>query len=191
MGSSRNQAALWFTWRHWNLGSTGTAKTPPYPYRVPRGYGYCRGTAACVPPAYPFSAKKNNFWYGFGTGRVRVGSDQVRVRYGAKPNGVVFGLKLQPYLASQPLDSYLSLQPDSLSSALCLSLPPPPVSLVFSPLLSVSVSALGKRLRATERKKIWSSDTPPECGVESLSRSNSSSETSTRSHRDWHNAVLF
>ncbi len=42
-------------------GSTGTAKTPSYPYRVPRGYWYCRGTIACVPPAYSFSAKKNIF----------------------------------------------------------------------------------------------------------------------------------
>ena len=53
-----------------DLGSTGTAKTPPYPYRVPCGYGYCRGTAACVPPAYLFSAKKKKipvrFWYGSG-----------------------------------------------------------------------------------------------------------------------------
>ena len=66
--------------KNWNLGSTGMAKTPPYPYRVPRGYGYCRGTAACVPPAYPFSAKKKNI---SGTVLVRVGSGPVWVRYGA------------------------------------------------------------------------------------------------------------
>ena len=51
----------WFWWVGLvtrRLGSTGTAKSPPYPYRVPRGYGYCRGTAACVPPVYPFLAKK-------------------------------------------------------------------------------------------------------------------------------------
>jgi hypothetical protein len=33
-------------------GSTGMAKRPLYLYRVPRGYGYCRGTAACVPPGF-------------------------------------------------------------------------------------------------------------------------------------------
>uniref|UniRef100_A0A2N9EZL7 protein-serine/threonine phosphatase n=1 Tax=Fagus sylvatica TaxID=28930 RepID=A0A2N9EZL7_FAGSY len=85
---------------NYRLGSTGTAKTPPYRYRVPRGYGYCRGTAACVPPAYPFSTKKKKFpvrfwyglgrfWYGSGTGRSQNAS---------------FRLKTE---ASQPLDSIL------------------------------------------------------------------------------------
>jgi hypothetical protein len=107
------------------LGSTSTAKTPPYPYRVPRGYGYYRGTAACVPPAYLFSAKKKNFRYGSG-----------QFRYGAKPKRRRLGWKLKFLSHSTRFSS--SLQTDSLSSALCLSLPPPPVSLVLSPLLSVS-----------------------------------------------------
>jgi hypothetical protein len=61
-----------------DLGSTGTAKWAPYRYRVRRGYVYRWGTAACVPQAYPISAKKKNFRYGFGTGQVRVGSGPVR-----------------------------------------------------------------------------------------------------------------
>ena len=122
--------------------------------------------------AYPFSAKKKKIRYDFGTGRVRV-------QYEVKPNGVVLGLKLQPYLASQPLDSYL-LQPDSLSSALCLSLPPPPVSStflcslslsllsVFSPLLFVSVS-VSAHLRALYRRSFRSTKQFCTAGRESLS----------------------
>ena len=52
------------------------AKWMPYPYRVPRGYGYCRGTAACVPQAYPFLPPKKipgMGWVGSGTGWVRAG----------------------------------------------------------------------------------------------------------------------
>uniref|UniRef100_A0A2N9FZU4 Uncharacterized protein n=1 Tax=Fagus sylvatica TaxID=28930 RepID=A0A2N9FZU4_FAGSY len=132
------------------FGSTGTAKTPPYPYRVPRGYGYCRGTAACVPPVYPFSAKKKYFRYGFGTGRVGLGTGQSQ-------NGIVLSqfssLSLQPDSLSPALcllephstacklvslSSALCLTSStadklgSLSSALCLSLPPPLVSSVLS-----------------------------------------------------------
>uniref|UniRef100_A0A2N9EMA4 Uncharacterized protein n=1 Tax=Fagus sylvatica TaxID=28930 RepID=A0A2N9EMA4_FAGSY len=88
------------------------------------------------------------FWYGFGTGRVR----SVPVRGEAKTAS--FRLKTE---ASQPLDSILIFSANrfsllcslsltsstaselgSLSFALCLSLPPPPVSSVPSPLLSVS-----------------------------------------------------
>uniref|UniRef100_A0A2N9ELB8 Retrotransposon Copia-like N-terminal domain-containing protein n=1 Tax=Fagus sylvatica TaxID=28930 RepID=A0A2N9ELB8_FAGSY len=65
---------LYNAWERCNLGSTGTAKWAPYRYRVRRGYVYRWGTAACVPQAYPISAKKKNFRYGFGTGPVRVGS---------------------------------------------------------------------------------------------------------------------
>jgi hypothetical protein len=50
------------------------AKTPPYPYRVPRGYGYCQGTAACVPV---FGQKKFS-----GMGLVRVGAGRVLYRVG-------------------------------------------------------------------------------------------------------------
>uniref|UniRef100_A0A2N9FRC9 CASP-like protein n=1 Tax=Fagus sylvatica TaxID=28930 RepID=A0A2N9FRC9_FAGSY len=94
--------------------STGTAKTPPYPYRVPRGYGYCRGTAACVPPAYPFSAKKKNFRYGFGTGRGRVGSGMGRDKTKAKRRH--FKGNLKPIYLLHPILSH------SFSSATPLSL---------------------------------------------------------------------
>ena len=109
--------------KHWNLGSTGMAKTPPYPYRVPRGYGYCRGTVACVPPAYPFSAKKKKFlvrfWYGsgwvqygFGTGRGKT-----------EPKRRRFKVNLKPIYLLHPILSHLfsSATPLSLFSALDLS----------------------------------------------------------------------
>ncbi len=94
-----------------------------------------------------FGQKKKfpvRFWYGSG-----------RFRYGAKPKRRRFRLKTE---ASQPLNSILNSfsanrfsllcslsltsstasELGSLSFALCLSLPPPPVSSVLSPLLSVS-----------------------------------------------------
>ena len=100
-------------------------------------------------PGVPvFGQKKKNS----GTVLVRVGSG--RVRYGAKPKRRRFRLKTEalfsfsatPITASKlrSLSSALclSLPPPpvlgSLSSALCLSLPPPPVSSDLSPLLSVS-----------------------------------------------------
>jgi|UniRef100_A0A2N9J4C5 hypothetical protein len=122
------------------------AKTLPYPYRVPHGYGYCRGTAACVPPAYPFSAKKKKkFRYGFGTGRVRYGVKPKRRRFRLKTEAL-FSFSATPITAGKlgSLSSALSLSLPpplvlgSFSSALCLSLPPPPVSSDLSPLLSVS-----------------------------------------------------
>ena len=144
--------------RH-KLGSTGTAKWAPYRYRVRCGYVYRRGTAACVPQAYPISVKKKIFRYGFGMGRVGSGTGL------AKTPTFSVNLKLKyliPHL-SQPLDLTLlglysrfsllyslfltsstagELGLCSLSllcsllfvSALCVSL-----------LCSPSVSALGKR----------------------------------------------
>ena len=106
--------------KHWNLGSTGMAKTPPYPYRVPRGYGYCRGTAACVPPAYPFSAKKKNFlvrfWYG--SGRVQYGFGTGRGK--TEPKRRRFKVNLKPIYLLHPILSHLfsSATPLSLFSAL-------------------------------------------------------------------------
>ena len=69
-----------------DLGSTGTAKWASYLYRVLRGYGYYRGTAACVPQAYLFSAKKKKILGTVlvqirsksGTGRVGSGTGPVR-----------------------------------------------------------------------------------------------------------------
>ena len=63
-----------------DLGSTGMAKWVPYLYRVPRGYGYCRDTTACVPQAYPFSAKKKKIP---GTVLVRVRSRSSMGRVGS------------------------------------------------------------------------------------------------------------
>jgi hypothetical protein len=105
----------------------------------------------CTPGVPVFSQKKKfpvRFWYGSG----RVGSGTGPVRGEAKTAS--FRLKTE---ASQPLDSILIFSANqfsllcslsltsstvgelgSLSSALCLSLPPPPVSSVPSPLLSVS-----------------------------------------------------
>ena len=79
------------------------AKWVPYPYRVPRGYGYCRGTAACVPQAYPFLPPKKISRYGLG--RVRYGLDTGGTK--TKPNGVVSTRSLLLSLLSQaePLDS--------------------------------------------------------------------------------------
>jgi hypothetical protein len=98
-------------------------------------------------PGVPvFGQKKKNpvrFWYGSG-----------RVRYGAKPKRRRFRLKTEALFSfsATPITAgklgslssalCLSLPPPpvlgSLSSALCLSLPPPPVSSDLSPLLSVS-----------------------------------------------------
>uniref|UniRef100_A0A2N9EHD6 FYVE-type domain-containing protein n=1 Tax=Fagus sylvatica TaxID=28930 RepID=A0A2N9EHD6_FAGSY len=78
------------------LGSTGTAKWAPYRYRVRIPPGY----RACVPQAYPISAKKKIFRYGSGTGRVGSGTGR------AKTPTFSVNLKLKyllPHL-SQPLD---------------------------------------------------------------------------------------
>uniref|UniRef100_A0A2N9HHU9 Protein kinase domain-containing protein n=1 Tax=Fagus sylvatica TaxID=28930 RepID=A0A2N9HHU9_FAGSY len=131
------------------LGSTGTAKWAPYRYRVRRGYVYRWGTAACVPQAYPISAKKKFS----GTGRVGSGTGR------AKTPTFSVNLKLKyllPHL-SQPLDltplglysRFSLLYSLFLTSStagelgLCslLSVSALRVSLLCSP----SVSALGKR----------------------------------------------
>ncbi len=54
----------------------------PYPYRVLLRYGYSRGTAACVPPAYPIFSKKKFSRYGLGTGEAE--SSQELRRFPAK-----------------------------------------------------------------------------------------------------------
>uniref|UniRef100_A0A2N9FI07 Uncharacterized protein n=1 Tax=Fagus sylvatica TaxID=28930 RepID=A0A2N9FI07_FAGSY len=124
-------------------GSTSTAKTPPYPYRVPRVVRILPGYRCMRTPGVPVFGQKKNF-------PVRVGSVPVR----GEAKTASFRLKTE---ASQPLDSILiffanrfsllcslsltsstASELGSLSSALCLSLPPPPVSSVLSPLLSVS-----------------------------------------------------
>uniref|UniRef100_A0A2N9HT70 Transmembrane protein n=1 Tax=Fagus sylvatica TaxID=28930 RepID=A0A2N9HT70_FAGSY len=85
-------------------------------------------------PGVPVFGQKKKIRY------VLVGSGQVRAEIKRRR----FRLKTEaPFSFSATPFSSLSLQPDSLSSALCFSLPPPPVSSVFSPLLSVTVSALG------------------------------------------------
>uniref|UniRef100_A0A2N9GSV3 Uncharacterized protein n=1 Tax=Fagus sylvatica TaxID=28930 RepID=A0A2N9GSV3_FAGSY len=124
------------------------------PRRTRTGYLVGTDTAGvplCTPGVPVFSQKKKfpvRFWYGSG----RVGSGTGPVRGEAKTAS--FRLKTE---ASQPLDSILIFSANrfsllcslsltsstagelgSLSSALCLSLPPPPVSSVPSPLLSVS-----------------------------------------------------
>ena len=75
-------------------------KWAPYPYQVPRGYGYCWGTAACVPQAYPFLSKKKFS----GMGQIRVGSGPIRVGYRRGPKPALF-----------PLDFFFSLTRFSLS----------------------------------------------------------------------------
>ena len=83
-------------------------------------------------PGVPvFGQKKKNS----GTVLVRVGSG--RVRYGAKPKRRRFRLKTEA-LFSFSATPITASKLRSLSSALCLSLPPPPVSSDLSPLLSVS-----------------------------------------------------
>jgi hypothetical protein len=133
---------------YYHLGSTGTAKWAPYRYRVRRGYVYRWGTAACVPQAYPISAKKKisgtvlvRVRYGSGTGRAKTPPFSVNL------NLNIFSLTFLSHSISRRLVS----APDSLSSTLCLSLPPPPVSSVSALLCSLSLlsvclcSALGKR----------------------------------------------
>ncbi len=83
-------------------------------------------------PGVPvFGQKKKfpvRFWYGSSTGRVR---------YGAKPKRRRFRLKTEA-LFSFSATPITAGKLGSLSSALCLSLPPPPVNSDLSPLLSVS-----------------------------------------------------
>jgi hypothetical protein len=129
------------------LGSIGTAKTSPYPYRVPRGYGYCRATAACVHPAYPFFAKKKKFpvrvWYRSCTGQVGSGIGRDKT----EPKRHRFRVNLKPILSSSPDSQPLvlfSATPfslfstlDSLSSLLSILfvshfLTPPPVHSILS-----------------------------------------------------------
>jgi hypothetical protein len=96
-------------------GSTGTTKTPPCPYQVPRGYGYCRGTTTCVPPAYPFFTKKKKKNYGTG----RVGPIQGGIKL--SQNDVVLRLNSNPIYLLHPILSHsmlFSLTRFSLFSAL-------------------------------------------------------------------------
>jgi hypothetical protein len=89
-------------------------------------------TAGVPLHAYPrhtrFQPQKKKIRYGFGTGRVR---------YGAKPKRRRFRLKTEA-LFSFSATPITAGKLGSLSSALCLSLPPPPVNSDLSPLLSVS-----------------------------------------------------
>ena len=125
------------------------AKTPPYPYRVPRGYRYCRGIAAYVPPAYPFLAKKKTFPV-----RVWYGSDRDKT----EPKQHRFRVNLKRILSSPPDSQPLvlfSATPLSLFSAfdsLCLSLPHSIAGALGSLFLTSSLY----RQRATERKgRLW------------------------------------
>ena len=125
------------------------AKTPPYPYRVPRGYRYCRGIAAYVPPAYPFLAKKKTFPV-----RVWYGSDRDKT----EPKQHRFRVNLKRILSSPPDSQPLvlfSATPLSLFSAfdsLCLSLPHSIAGALGSNFLTSSLY----RQRATERKgRLW------------------------------------
>uniref|UniRef100_A0A2N9ITN4 Uncharacterized protein n=1 Tax=Fagus sylvatica TaxID=28930 RepID=A0A2N9ITN4_FAGSY len=114
--------------------------------RIPLGYR-CMRT-----PGVPDFGQKKNFRYGSGTGTgpVRVGSGTGRAKtppFSVNLNLNIFSLTFLSHSISRRLVS----APDSLSSTLCLSLPPPPVSSVSALLCSLSLlsvclcSALGKR----------------------------------------------
>jgi hypothetical protein len=114
--------------------------------RIPLGYRCMR-----TPGVPDFGQKKNfpvRFWYGSGTGRVGSGTGRAKTPpFSVNLNLNIFSLTFLSHSISRRLVS----APDSLSSTLCLSLPPPPVSSVSALLCSLSLlsvclcSALGKR----------------------------------------------
>jgi hypothetical protein len=110
--------------------------------RIPLGYRCMR-----TPGVPDFGQKKIfpvRFWYGSGTGRVGSGTGRAKTPpFSVNLNLNIFSLTFLSHSISRRLVS----APDSLSSTLCLSLPPPPVSSVSALLCSLSLlcSALGKR----------------------------------------------
>uniref|UniRef100_A0A2N9GGW5 Uncharacterized protein n=1 Tax=Fagus sylvatica TaxID=28930 RepID=A0A2N9GGW5_FAGSY len=117
--------------RKHRYGKMGAVPVPGTSWvRIPPGYR-CMRT-----PGVPDFGQKKKFPVRFGTGRVGSGTGRAKTPpFSVNLNLNIFSLTFLSHSISRRLVS----APDSLSSTLCLSLPPPPVSSVSALLCSLSL----------------------------------------------------